>query len=72
MITDDISKVRADLDEARPEMMKEDAVFECPQCGAEIIFPMVAFIDFGAPNMHAECGWRGADLPMKRVHRNNV
>ena len=70
MITE-IEQVRADLEAARPEIMKEDAVFVCPGCGDEIIYPMIVFIDWGAPNLH-ECGWRGEQLPLSRKIRNNV
>lgn len=64
--------VREALAKARPEMENETAHFTCPKCGAEIDMPMNAFIDWGAPNIHSACGWRGSDLRMTRASKNKA
>ena len=46
----------------------EVIVFHCPKCGDDVFMPSLAFIEFGPPNLHKECGYSGDDMEAVRIN----
>ena len=46
--------------------LAEKMPFKCPKCGGNVWMPSLAFIQFGPPNVHADCGYSGADMQVAK------